>query len=60
MFTIGSSVSTEHSKHATISNVMISENVLESRGYDEPRVELQYSDVREWLLMSQVQHMLVG
>ena len=45
MFNIGSSVVNKTTlKHATVSNVMVSENVLESRGYDEPRVELQYSD----------------
>ena len=61
MFNIGSSVVNKNTlKHATISNVLVEENILESRGYDEPRVELQYSDgIREWLPMSQVQHMLV-
>ena len=60
MFNIGSSVVNKNTlKHATVSNVMVSENVLESRGYDEPRVELQYSDgIREWLPMSQVSHLL--
>jgi len=61
MFNIGSSVVNKATlKHATISNVLVEENILESRGYDEPRVEIQYSDgIREWLPMSQVQHMLV-
>ena len=61
MFNIGSSVVNKNTlKHAIVSNVMVAENVLESRGYDEPRVEIQYSDgIREWLPMSQVQHMLV-
>jgi len=61
MFNIGSSVVNKATlKHATISNVLVEENILESRGYNEPRVELQYSDgIREWLPMSQVQHMLV-
>ena len=61
MFNIGSSVVNKNTlKHATVSNVLVEENILESRGYDEPRVELQYSDgIREWLPMSQVQHMLV-
>tara|TARA_B100001094_G_scaffold42104_1_gene36858 strand:+ start:288 stop:485 length:198 start_codon:yes stop_codon:yes gene_type:complete len=61
MFNIGSSVVNKATlKHATISNVLVEENILESRGYNEPRVEVQYSDgIREWLPMSQVQHMLV-
>ncbi len=61
MFNIGSSVVNKATlKHATISNVLVEENILESRGYDEPRVEIQYSDgIREWLPMSQVHHMLV-
>ena len=61
MFNIGSSVVNKTTlKHATISNVLVEENILESRGYNEPRVEVQYSDgIREWLPMSQVQHMLV-
>jgi hypothetical protein len=61
MFNIGSSVVNKATlKHATISNVLVEENILESRGYNEPRVEIQYSDgIREWLPMSQVQHMLV-
>ena len=61
MFNIGSSVVNKATlKHSTISNVLVEENILESRGYNEPRVEIQYSDgIREWLPMSQVQHMLV-
>lgn len=61
MYEVGSTVvNTLNMKHGSVVSVVINENILEERGWDEPKVEIQYPDgVREWLKMSQTKTLLI-
>ena len=61
MYEVGSTVvNTINMRHGSVVSVVINENILEERGWNEPRVEIQYGDgLREWLKMSQVKQLLI-
>lgn len=61
MYEVGSTVvNTTNMRHGSVVAVVINENILEERGWNEPRVEIQYIDgIREWLKMSQVKQLLI-
>lgn len=60
MYEVGSTVvNTLNMKQATVCGVVINENVLEEKGWSEPKVEVQYQNgIREWINMSQTKQFL--
>ena len=47
-------------KQGSVCAVIINENILEEKGWDEPKIQLQYvSGLREWVPMSKVKTLLI-
>lgn len=61
MYEIGSTVvNTQSMKQGSVCAVIINENILEEKGWDEPKIQLQYiSGLREWVPMSKVKTLLI-
>ena len=61
MYEIGSTVvNTQNLKHGSVCSVIINENILEERGWKEPKIQVQYTNgLREWVPMSQVKTLLI-
>lgn len=61
MYEVGSTiVNTKNMRHGSVVSVVVNENILEERGWNEPRVEIQYSNgLREWLNMSDTKRLLI-
>lgn len=61
MYEVGSTVvNTQSMKQGSVCAVIINENILEEKGWDEPKIQLQYvSGLREWVSMSQVKTLLI-
>jgi len=61
MYEVGSTVvNTQSMKQGSVCAVIINENILEEKGWDEPKIQLQYiSGLREWVPMSKVKTLLI-
>jgi len=61
MYEVGSMVvNTMNMRQASVCNVIVNENILEEKGWKEPRVEIQYENgIREWVNMSQTKRLLI-
>ena len=61
MYEVGSMVvNTSNMRQASVCSVIVNENILEEKGWKEPRVEIQYDNgIREWVNMSQTKRLLI-
>jgi len=61
MYEVGSTVvNMRNMRQASVCSVIVNENILEEKGWKEPKVEIQYENgLREWVDMSETKRLLI-